>query len=141
MVEITLSAYSTTLTSAPNLWYTEPSSKPITPPPITTRCLGISVKVKASVEDITRFLSISIPGKLVGLLPVAITIFLAEIVSFFSPSIWIVLASTNDPIPKYTSTLFFFIRKSTPFVIWSTTPCLRAIICLKSILGVPMLIP
>ena len=45
----------------------------MTPPPITTRCLGTSLSFIASVDEIILFLSISIPGKLVGFEPVAIT--------------------------------------------------------------------
>ena len=56
--------------------------EPITPPPITIKCLGISCNSKASVEVITRFLSISIPGKEVGLEPVAIIVLLVSICVF-----------------------------------------------------------
>ena len=40
---------------APSRSQTDPSSKPITPPPITTRCLGTSGRERASVELTTRF--------------------------------------------------------------------------------------
>ena len=77
--EIKESEYSTTVTSVPNLPYTEPNSKPITPPPITTIRLGTSFKLKASVEVMTRSLSILIKGNVVGFDPVAIIVFAASI--------------------------------------------------------------
>ena len=87
------------ITSAPKRLYTDPNSRPITPPPITTKCFGISGSFKASVEVIIRFLSISTPGNLLGLLPVAITIFLADNLSLFFPSICKVFASMKEPKP------------------------------------------
>ena len=55
--------FSITSISVPNLPYTEPNSRPITPPPIMSIFLGISFNSNASVEVIMRFLSGSIPGK------------------------------------------------------------------------------
>ena len=70
-----------TETSAPNLRYTCPNSKPITPPPITKRCFGISFSFNASVEVITLSLSKVINGKLAGFEPVAMITFLVSISS------------------------------------------------------------
>ena len=81
------SAYSITETVAPKRRYTCPSSKPITPPPITTRCFGISFNSNASVDVITRSLSTVIKGRELGLEPVAMMLFVASMVCFLSPSI------------------------------------------------------
>ena len=59
----------------PNRAYTEPSSKPMTPPPIIIRCLGISENFNASVEVIILFLSTVIPFNVEGFDPVAKIIF------------------------------------------------------------------
>ena len=132
-----LGAYSTTDTWAPKRRYTWPSSKPITPPPMTIRCLGISRRLKASVEVITRSLSIVIKGKAEGLEPVAMIKFFAESVSLSAPCTCSSTGETNDAFPWNTSTLFFFIRKLIPCVFWSTTACLRATIFGKSTLISP----
>ena len=55
--------YSITLTSAPNRLYTDPNSKPITPPPMTNKCFGISGSLSASVEVIILSLSKEMNGK------------------------------------------------------------------------------
>ncbi|MCY1283855.1 hypothetical protein D9M69_291110 [compost metagenome] len=68
---------STTVTCAPSRRHTEPSSRPITPAPITTRCLGTSGRDSAPVESRMRWLSISTPGSGVGSEPVAMTMSLA----------------------------------------------------------------
>lgn len=47
------------------------------PPPITANFFGTSSKDRAPVEDTIFFSSTLIPGKDVGIEPVAITIFLA----------------------------------------------------------------
>jgi hypothetical protein len=51
------------------------------------RCLGISVSFKASVEVMMRSLSTLTKGSLVGLLPVAMIVYLAVISVAVSPSI------------------------------------------------------
>jgi hypothetical protein len=109
MVAIMLGRNSTTETFAPRRAYTEPNSRPITPPPITTMCLGTSVMFNASVEVIILFLSIGRNGKLVGLEPVAMITFLAVICSVL-PSFLVILTvflSTNEPKPSKLSILFF----------------------------------
>jgi dihydrolipoamide dehydrogenase len=72
---------SITDTSAPKRRYTCPNSKPITPPPIITKCFGISFSFRASVEVIILSLSKVINGKDEGLEPVAIMVFFASISS------------------------------------------------------------
>ncbi len=81
IVGVIFGAYSITVTSAPKRAYTEPNSKPITPPPITIKCLGTSFNFKASVEVMIRSLSIFIKGRLAGFEPVATMIFIPSITS------------------------------------------------------------
>jgi hypothetical protein len=71
------SRYSTTVTLAPRRFQTEPSSSPMTPPPITTRCFGTCASSSAPVESTTRCWSISTPGSGVTDEPVAMTMFFA----------------------------------------------------------------
>ena len=68
---------STTVTLAPSRRQTEPSSSPITPPPITTIWPGTLPSSSALVESTIRSWSISTPGSGVTLEPVAMTKFLA----------------------------------------------------------------
>lgn len=70
------------MTFVPNRWYTEPSYRPITPPPIIAKSFGTLGTERAPVELRIIFSSKGRPGKLVGSLPVAMIIFLAEICSF-----------------------------------------------------------
>ena len=82
-----LSAYSMTETSDPNLQYTCPNSRPITPPPIIISFFGISFNDNASVEVIILSLSILINGREAGFEPVAMIMFFASTNSFFFPLI------------------------------------------------------
>ena len=50
MVGTILEENSITVTLAPNLFQTDPSSSPMYPPPITAKFLGTSLKFKAPVE-------------------------------------------------------------------------------------------
>jgi hypothetical protein len=72
------SRYSTTVTLAPSRRHTEPSSSPITPPPITTRWLGTCGSSSAPVESTIRSWSTVTPGSGVTDEPVAMTMFLAR---------------------------------------------------------------
>ena len=83
---------------------------------MTIRCLGISRRLKASVEVITRSLSIEIKGKVEGLEPVAIIKLVAERVSLSVPCTCSSVGERNEAFPWNTSTLFFFIRKLIPCV-------------------------
>ena len=133
IVGIILSVYSTTDTLAPRRLYTCPNSKPITPPPITIRCLGTSLSLRASVEVITRSLSSLIKGKVAGLEPVAMIAYFVVIVSEV-PSEAVIFSSVGDsklPTPVKTSTLFFSIKNFTPAQVCSTTVALRSIIFSK----------
>ena len=79
---------STTVASEPRRFHTEPSSSPITPPPITTKWFGTFERLSAPVEDTIIFSSISMPGRSVTSDPVAITIFLVISVSVPPPLIF-----------------------------------------------------
>ncbi len=68
---------STTVTSAPRRRQTEPSSSPITPPPITTIDFGTSASSSAPVEVTMRVSSTSTPFSGVDSDPVAMTMFFA----------------------------------------------------------------
>ncbi|MNQ82217.1 hypothetical protein D3C85_972640 [compost metagenome] len=72
IVGIRLSKYSIIVISTPIRAYIEAISTPITPPPIITMLFGFSGSESASVEVIILFLSISTPGIVAGLEPVAI---------------------------------------------------------------------
>ena len=68
---------SMTVTSAPKRRHTEPSSNPITPPPMTAMVLGGFDKFNAPVDDTICFSSTSTPGSGVVSDPVAMTMCLA----------------------------------------------------------------
>ena len=95
------SKYSTTVTFDPSLDQTEPISKPIYPPPITTNFSGTFLKDRAPVEETIFFSSISIPGSEVGCDPVAITIFLDLYDDFLFPSSYTTtsLGENKTPLP------------------------------------------
>ena len=73
---------STTVTSAPSRRQTEPSSRPMMPAPITTRCFGTSGSdERAGGSRRSASGRPSTPGSGVGSEPVAMTMFLASSVS------------------------------------------------------------
>ena len=94
-----ISSNSITVTFDPNLLYTDPSSNPITPPPITTIVSGIFSASIEPVLDTITFSSNTTPGKGVGSDPVAMMIFLLVISVLSLPYTVMVLASLNDPLP------------------------------------------
>ncbi len=69
-----VSRNSTTVTLAPSRAQTLPSSSPMTPPPMTTRCPGTASSSSAPVEVTMRFSSTSTPFSGMLSLPVAMTI-------------------------------------------------------------------
>ena len=86
---------------------------------MTTKCFGISFKFKASVEVIILSLSKVMKGKLLGLEPVAIMVYLDSILSD-EPSfleILILVADSKLPKPSKTVTLFLSIKKLIPLVV------------------------
>ena len=69
---------STTVTFAPSRRQTEPSSRPITPPPMTIRCFGTSGILSAPMFDSTRFSSNFRNGSSIGTEPVAMMTFCGD---------------------------------------------------------------
>ena len=141
----TVSRNSTTVTSAPSRRQTEPSSSPITPAPTTTRCPGTLSRSSAPVEETIVFSSnsSSTPGMPATSDPVAMTMFFASISLVLpSSSATETLPSPSTvPVPRSTSTLFFFIRKATPSTLDFTVASLCAIIAGRSSFGLPTLTP
>ena len=70
-----------TVTSDPRRAYTEPSSRPMTPAPMTASVLGTLFNSNAPVDVTTTFSSTSTPFRAEGSEPVAITMFLAVCLS------------------------------------------------------------
>ncbi len=107
------------------------------------KCLGTSFNSSASVLEIILFLSNGANGKAVGFEPVAMITLSVVIVDSFPPFAvtLIVFLSTNEPTPVNTSILFFFIRKAMPSTLDFTTSPLRAIICVRLILGTEISMP
>ncbi len=134
---------STTVTCAPSRRHTDPSSRPITPAPTTSRCLGTSGSTNAPVEDTIRFSSISMPFKRATSEPVATTMDFAssDCVLPSAPLTSTLPAAAIRPLPWKASTLFFFRRNSTPFTLPSTPWSLKAIMAFRSSLGAGMPIP
>ena len=131
------SRYSTTVTSEPRRRHTEPSSRPITPAPMTTRRFGTLSSSSAPVEDTTTFSSISTPGRRVTSEPVAMTMFFVSS-TWFEPSSAVTStwpAAAMRAVPKKASILFFLSRNSTPLTLPSTPSCLKDCIVLRSSVG------
>mmetsp|Transcript_960 Transcript_960/g.3099 ORF Transcript_960/g.3099 Transcript_960/m.3099 type:complete len:330 (-) Transcript_960:153-1142(-) len=113
------SVNSTTVTCAPRRLHTEPISRPMTPPPMTTIFLGTSFRLSAPVELTIFSSSIVMPGRSVCVEPVARSTFLVVSVSL-PPSAS--ATSTVSPLPASLPqpltyfTLFFLNRPSMPLV-------------------------
>src|SRR5918993_1461006 len=120
---------STTVTCAPRRSQTDRSSSPITPPPMTTMCLGTCGRASAPVEStiLAAALSTSTPGSGVTEEPVAMTMFLA--VTVRSPTLT-VFGPSKVPRPFSHSILFFLNRNSMPpvrpFTAVSLDSCITA---------------
>lgn len=104
MVGMMASVYSTTDTWLPSRAYTDPSSRPITPPPTIIRCFGSSRSASASVLVMMRSLSRVMKGRVLGLEPVAMIMFLAVNCCPSPPppslgATCTVVASTNEATP------------------------------------------
>ena len=82
----TLSPNSMTSTSAPSRRHTLPSSRPMTPAPMSTIFFGILVSDSAPVEDTTTFSSNLRKGSSMGSLPAAMMMFLVSMI-FLLPSV------------------------------------------------------
>ena len=77
MPGVTRSRNSTTVTSLPSRFQTEPSSSPITPAPTTSSFLGTAVSDSAPVEETICFSSMVTPGSGATSEPVAMMMCLA----------------------------------------------------------------
>ena len=131
---------STTVTSAPRRFHTEPSSSPMTPAPTTSNFFGTDVRAMAPVDDTICFSSTVTPGSGATSEPVAMMMFLA-VSSRVLPSAS--LTETLPPLPfeeaavifaspTMPSTLFFLNRNSTPLVSSPTTLVFCAIMAGRS---------
>mmetsp|Transcript_4544 Transcript_4544/g.18232 ORF Transcript_4544/g.18232 Transcript_4544/m.18232 type:complete len:228 (+) Transcript_4544:430-1113(+) len=94
MVGTMLGRNSTTVTSEPRRLHTEPISRPMYPPPMTTSLLGTSCSSSAPVDDTICSSSMGTPGRLATAEPVARMTFLAFRVSS-PPS----LSATDTALP------------------------------------------
>ena len=88
---------STTVIFEPSRPHTEPSSRPITPPPTTTMRFGTSFNESAPVLVTMVSSSTSTPGKVAGSEPVARTTFFATTVSVV-PSSFVTKTSPGVPV-------------------------------------------
>lgn len=131
------SRYSSTVTCAPSRRQTEPSSRPITPAPITTRWRGTSTNSRAPVESRMRWLSTGTPGSGAGSEPVAMTMSRASSCAW-PPS---ARATPTRPSPCKRAqplihcTLCLRKRNSTPRVRAATLSSFCFIICARSSSG------
>ncbi len=118
---------STSVTSTPYELQMVENSSPMAPAPMTTTDFGSFSCRIASQKVSTRSPSISTPGIDIAVAPVASTKSFAFSCCLVpsSASTSIVFASTNAAFPMWTSILFFFIRKPTPFTRRSDTSRLR----------------
>mmetsp|Transcript_4115 Transcript_4115/g.7090 ORF Transcript_4115/g.7090 Transcript_4115/m.7090 type:complete len:239 (+) Transcript_4115:527-1243(+) len=109
---------SITSTSAPSLDHTEPSSRPMMPPPITTIFFGTSFKDKAPVDETIFSSSMVTPGSGVTSDPVARMMFFpSNLISSPSlPATVTSLAPVTFPHPFTYFTLFFLNKPSIPLV-------------------------
>mmetsp|Transcript_19775 Transcript_19775/g.75826 ORF Transcript_19775/g.75826 Transcript_19775/m.75826 type:complete len:202 (+) Transcript_19775:654-1259(+) len=107
---------STTVTSAPRRRQTEPISSPMTPPPMTAMRLGTSWRSRAPVEETTCCSSISMPGRLMTSLPVAMMMFLVLMTCSLplASTTFTSLGPTMVPVPSAWLTLFFLKRPLMP---------------------------
>src|SRR3954466_652651 len=108
---------STTVTSDPSRDQTDPSSKPIAPPPTTTSRLGTESNAIAWSLDTTVVPSNFMKGNSTGAEPVAITTFFADTLVGSVPALAetsTVVASTNDAVPVRTVILRALARAATP---------------------------
>mmetsp|Transcript_4127 Transcript_4127/g.12887 ORF Transcript_4127/g.12887 Transcript_4127/m.12887 type:complete len:224 (+) Transcript_4127:1413-2084(+) len=121
MVGTMLGRNSTTVTSDPSRLHTEPISRPMYPPPMTTMRSGTDWSSSAPVEDTMVCSSMGTPGSSATAEPVARRTFFACSVSEPEPSL---SATSTDPEPAAPSlpqpltyvTLFFLNRPSIPLV-------------------------
>ena len=129
---------STMVTSEPRRAQTEPSSRPMAPPPTTTSFFGMDASVRASVLEITVSPSNFMNGSSTGAEPVAMTMFLA--VMDWPPTVS-VLAETKLASPVMTVTLRALARAATPPVSLATMPSFFLSMAVTSIETPSILMP
>ena len=134
-------------TSAPRRRHTEPSSRPMTPAPITPRRFGASANSSAPVESTMYSPSVFATGISIGTEPAARITYLA-VMADSSPSSEVNftcfsadLPSTSVPQPCSQSTPLPFNRPDTPAVRPLTTASLRSSILAMSIFTSPVVMP
>ena len=115
------------VTSLPKRRKIDPNSTPTAPLPMMTIDFGISFMWIASSLVMIRFRSISIPGTLRGVEPVATMISLRAVRVCFCPSVTSTLPlPASRPLPLIQSILFFLNSSSMPPVSCLTILSLRA---------------
>ena len=134
-----------TVTFEPSRAHTEPSSRPMTPPPTTTRLAGTLRNSSAPVDETITFSSISTltPGMPATSDPVAMMMFLASTSSALpsSPVTETLPAAMTLPVPRKESILFFLNRKATPLTLEATVASLCASIFSRLSFGFPVSTP
>ena len=133
---------STTVTSAPRRDQTEPSSRPMAPPPTTTSFFGTDSKAMAWSDETTVWPSNFMKGSSTGAEPVAMTKFFAETETVsFSPLTDSEVAEVNVAVPVRTATLRALARRARPPTFLATTSSLRFSIVGTSMSTEPSLMP
>ena len=138
-----VSRASRTVTSAPRRAHTEPSSRPITPAPITPRRFGTAWNSRAPVESTMTFWSTGAGGMSIGREPEARITFSASMTSVV-PSALVTstfLPASSLPWPWIEVTPLALNRVATPPVRFLTMPALRPTIAATSIFTSPVEIP
>src|SRR6185503_9570852 len=113
------------VTSEPRRRHTLPSSRPITPAPITPSRLGTDGKASAPSLSQTTSLSTATPGRWRALEPVATITCVASIVSPPTAILYVPPPPASFPNPCSQVILFFLKRYSIPLVILVTMDSLR----------------
>ncbi len=134
---------STTVTWLPSARYTVAISRPMMPPPTTSRVLGTSASSSASVESMTRGSSHGNIGSFTACEPAAM-MHCSKRTSVRLPSVpatSISLADTNVPVPATTRTLRCLAMPARPLVSWPTTLSLYERSLSSAIFGFPKSMP
>ena len=133
---------STTVTALPSAEYTVAISRPMMPPPTTSRFFGTSFSSSAPVESTTRSSSHGNAGSFTDCEPAAM-IACSKRISFVPSAVWtsISCGDTNRPVPVTVRTLRALAMPARPPVSWPTTLVLKLRSLSRSIFGAPKLTP
>ena len=130
------------LTSAPNRLNMEANSTPTAPAPMIISDFGTACRFRISMFVRIESASGCSPGSMRASEPVAIRMFL---VSSSCVPLSVVTSTLPGPLitpkPLIHSTLFFFIRNSTPLACFCTMPFLRSMTFGKLRVGAEMVMP